>query len=397
MTEKSFLKNRQFWLMNISALFFFMSFNMILPELPNYLKFIGGQNINPGYIIACFTLFAMISRPLSGKLTDAIGRIPIMVFGAAVACVSTILYPVWTTIFGFFFLRCFHGMSTGFKPIGTDAYLSDIVPYNRRGEAMGIMGTVVSLGMAAGPVLGSFIHESWGFTPMFIVSAIISLLSVIIFGNMKETLPKKRRKKISLKLLKIKKIDFFEPKVLLPSFMLLCSVACYGTTVTLVPDFEESLNIENKGIFFFYMLIASILVRIFAGKISDRYGRIIVIKWGMILLIISMIMMGSSTTAMLLYFSAFVYGIARGVYAPTIYAWVSDLSSFENRGRAFSTMYILFELGITIGSLASGSYYNHIIENIPFAFYGVAFTTSLALTFLIIHGLLKQKGIINWG
>jgi len=396
MTEKTFLKNRQFWLMNISALFFFMSFNMILPELPDYLKFIGGKDINPGYIIAFFTLFAMLSRPISGKLTDTIGRIPVMVFGAAVACVSTSLYPVWTSIFGFFFLRCFHGMSTGFKPIATAAYLSDIVPYNQRGEAMGIMGTLISLGMAGGPVLGSFILENWGFTPMFIVSGIISLLSVIIFGRMKETLPKENRKKISLKLLKIKKTDFFEPRVLFPSFIFLCNVACYGIIVTLVPDFQESLNIENKGIFFFYMLIASILVRIFAGKISDRYGRIIVVKWGMILLVISMIMIGRSTTAIFLYFSAFVYGIARGIYAPTIYAWVSDLSSFKNRGRAFSTMYILFELGITLGALISGFYYNHKIENIPRAFYGAAFTTFLALILLILLArVVKQKKIIE--
>ncbi|MFV0530746.1 MAG: MFS transporter [Flavobacteriales bacterium] len=392
---QNFLKNRQFWLLSISSLFFFMSFNMIIPELPDFLKSIGGQDINVGYIIACFTIVAMLSRPLSGKLTDSIGRMPIMIFGAGIACIASVLYPVWTVVTGFFILRSIHGMSTGFKPTATAAYLADIIPPNRRGEALGILGVLGSMGMAAGPALGSFIKETWGFTPMFITSGFISLLSVLIFFGMKETLPKENRKAFSWKLFKITKKDFFEPRVLLPSFIFLFNVTSYGVVVTLIPDFADSLGADNKGIFFSYVLVASMLVRVFAGKISDVYGRVIVVKWGMFLLIIAMITIGASTTTILLYIGGFLYGIARGIYAPTIYAWVTDLSNTENRGRAFATMYILFELGITLGAIISGFYYDNDLTHIPHAFYGVAFITFCTLIFLIIHDLNKKKKTIT--
>ncbi len=388
---QNFIKNRQFWLLSISSLFFFMSFNMIIPELPDFLKSIGGQEVNIGYIIACFTIIAMLSRPLSGKLTDTIGRMPIMIFGASVAFITSIFYPIWTTVLGFFILRSVHGMSTGFKPTATAAYLTDIVPQNKRGEAMGILGVLGSFGMAAGPVLGSLIREHWGFTPMFVISGFISLLSILIFFGMKETLPKENRKSISWKLLKITKKDFFEPDVLIPSFIYLFCVTSYGVVVTLIPDFANSLGACNKGIFFSYVLIASMLVRIFAGKISDRYGRTIVVKWGMFLLIASMIIIGASSTTFILYTGGFLYGIARGIYAPSIYAWVTDLSTTENRGRAFATMYILFELGITLGAIFSGFYYENNLEHIPYAFYGVAFTTFCALIFLIVYDIKKKN------
>ncbi len=390
---QNFLKNRQFWLLSISSLFFFMSFNMIIPELPDFLKSIGGQDVNIGYIIACFTIIAMLSRPISGKLTDTIGRMPIMIFGASIAFITSIFYPVWTTVLGFFILRSIHGMSTGFKPTATAAYLADIIPHNKRGEAMGILGVLGSSGMAAGPVLGSFIKEHWGFTPMFVLSGFISLFSVLIFFGMKETLPKENRKPVSWKLLKITKKDFFEPAVLIPSFIYLFCVASYGVVVTLIPDFADSLGAGNKGIFFSYVLIASMLVRIFAGRISDRYGRTIVVKWGMFLLIVSMITIGTSSTTFILYTGGFLYGIARGIYAPSIYAWVTDLSTTENRGRAFATMYILFELGITLGAIFSGFYYENNLEHIPYAFYGVAFTTFCALIFLIAYDMKKKKTI----
>ena len=69
-----------FWLMCLSSFLFFLSFNLLLPELPDHLTRLGGGEYK-GYIIALFTLTVAISRPFSGKLADTVGRIPVMVFG----------------------------------------------------------------------------------------------------------------------------------------------------------------------------------------------------------------------------------------------------------------------------------------------------------------------------
>ena len=129
----------QFLLLCLSSLFFFSSFNMIIMELPEYLSLMGGEDYK-GLIIALFTLTAGLSRPFSGKLTDSIGRMPVMIFGAVICFVCGMIYPLTTTISGFLLLRFFHGLSTGFKPTATSAFVADVVPANRRGEAMGILG-----------------------------------------------------------------------------------------------------------------------------------------------------------------------------------------------------------------------------------------------------------------
>lgn len=100
---------------------------MMIPELPNYLTQLGGAEYK-GFIISLFTLTAGFSRPFSGKLADTIGRIPVMVIGASVCFVIGFVYPMITTVAGFFLLRLFHGFSTGFKPTGTSAYVADVVP-----------------------------------------------------------------------------------------------------------------------------------------------------------------------------------------------------------------------------------------------------------------------------
>ena len=204
----------QFALLCLSGFLFFGSFNMIIPELPSYLDSLGGGEYK-GLIIALFTVTAGLSRPFSGKLTDKVGRIPVMVVGALVSGIAALIYPFVTGIIGFFALRFFHGFSTGFKPTGTSAYVADIVPAARRGEAMGIVGFFSSLGMAAGPAIGSFIASNAGLNAMFYSSSAFAILSVLILIGMKESL--KDREKLSASHFYVKPNEVFEPNVISPS------------------------------------------------------------------------------------------------------------------------------------------------------------------------------------
>ena len=120
------LYNLQFWLLCVSNFLFSASFQMILPELPDYLTSLGGAEYK-GLILALFTFTAGFSRPFSGKLTDTVGRVPIMVFGSLVCVVCSALYPFLTTVTGFLLLRLFHGFSiynNDFTKMATPFYLS---------------------------------------------------------------------------------------------------------------------------------------------------------------------------------------------------------------------------------------------------------------------------------
>jgi MFS family permease len=134
-----------FILLCLSSFLFFASFNMMIPELPAFLTGLGGAEYK-GLIIALFTITAGISRPFSGKLTDTIGRVPVMALGSLVCFVCGFLYPMLQTVSAFLLLRLVHGFSTGFKPTGTSAYVADVVPADRRGEAMGWLGLSGTVG-----------------------------------------------------------------------------------------------------------------------------------------------------------------------------------------------------------------------------------------------------------
>lgn len=341
---------------------------MIVPELPSYLDSMGGGDYK-GLIIALFTVTAGLSRPFSGKLADKVGRIPVMVVGALVSGVAALLYPLISGIVGFFLLRLFHGFSTGFKPTGTSAYVADIVPAGRRGEAMGIVGFFSSLGMAAGPAIGPRLANNYSLDVLFYASSAFAILSVLILIGMKETL--KDPEKLNIKHFYIGRHELYEPRVLTPSLMMLLSVFSFGTILTVIPDLSDSLGFakEQRGIFFTCFTAASLLVRILAGKASDKYGRILVLKIGSLLLVLSMIMLANTDNSTMFILSAFIFGFGVGICSPTIFAWTIDLSDDKHRGRGIATMYIALEIGIGMGAFTSGLIFNNDLSNLFIVFY----------------------------
>lgn len=358
--------NINFILMCMSTLLFAASFNMMIPELPAYLSSLGGGEYK-GFIIALFTLTAGISRPFSGKLTDKIGRVPIMAIGSIVCFVCGILYPVLTSVSGFLFLRLIHGFSTGFKPTATAAYIADIIPRERWGEALGLHGICFSIGMAIGPALGSTITLYSSINTMFFTSSFFALMSILILFNMKETLVKKEKFRVGL--LKISKKDVFAKEALPAALITFLSYVAYGAILTLIPDWTEYLGFENKGVFFIVFTISSMLVRFFAGKISDQKGRVLVIKIGLALLIVALILLGSIQSKLGLILGGLVYGISGGILSPALNAWTIDFSKPDERGKAMATMYIAMEAGIGLGALCAGWYFQDYLDRVPMVIY----------------------------
>jgi MFS family permease len=363
---------------------------MIIPELPQHITNLGGAEYK-GLIIALFTLTAGISRPFSGKLTDTIGRIPVMIIGTLFCVVCSFLYPFMTTVFGFLLLRFFHGFSTGFKPTASSAYVADIVPIHRRGEALGIMGVSFNLGASAGPAVGSWLANLYGLNTMFYLSSFIAFLSIFILLRLKESLDEPV--KFSPKLLMLKKNELIDFSAIAPALVVVFLYYGFGGILTIIPDQSVHLGLENKGIFFTYFTAFSILSRLVAGKVSDRLGRVIVIRYAIVFLAASFMLLAFAKTIFMLLFAGSCIGFSVGVAAPSVFAWAIDRSESENRGKALATVYIALEVGIGMGSLISAWIYSNNPENFWKVMSFSAFISVFALLYLILWNSRVKKGL----
>ena len=370
-------------------MFFFMtSFNLILPELNNYISILDGAD-KKGLIITLFTISAAISRPFSGKLADTIGRKKVIYLGIICSFIVMLIYPFSYSVLFFLILRFLHGFSAGFAPTGATALLTDLIPEKSRGHAMGIWGTFISLGIGVGQTLGSWIYLSFGFTILFLIGALFSLIAFILVFWIKETLV--NQQKFNFKLLRISWKDVFEPNVLPAAFVMLLSAMCSGMIFVLTPDLSTYLGISNKGFFFGIYVIATILIRLLTSSLSDRIGREKTLLIGCFILVISMLLVGTSNSIVSYIFAAIIFGIATGITSPTMFAWTADLSHEDRRGVGAGTMFIALEFGIMFGALLTLVSYDSTKSTIFLTFLIGTIMATIACIYLIVIIARKQK------
>ena len=354
----------QFWVLCTSTVLFMASFGMVMPELPGFLTELGRPDLI-GWIVGLFTLGAFLSRFFSGRIADRAGRRPVMLFGTWVTMIAGLGYigvgaitgkAVWSgvpvAVWAFLTLRLLHGMSTGFRPTGTTAFLTDITPLNRRGEALGYLGVAGNAGMAGGPAIGSWLTVQYGYNAMFIVSTLFGLIALVMTLRLPETLPEGRGVKWSD--LHVWKGDVMDLSAWPAALGLLPVAFAFGTFLTISPDFVSSLGYVYKGSFNTVIVIASISMRLIAGRASDRRGRVPLMLIGGALLAVGMFGLSVVETKAMAALFGVIYGMSIGINMPTIMAWTADLARPGRVALALGTMLMSLEVGIGVGAVFSG-------------------------------------------
>ncbi|RPG87402.1 MAG: MFS transporter [Crocinitomicaceae bacterium TMED209] len=362
--ENATMFSSQFWVLCTSTVLFMASFGMVMPELPGFLTELGRPDLI-GWIVGLFTVGAFLSRFLSGRIADRAGRRPVMLFGTWVTTIAGLGYigvgaitgeAVWSgvpvAVWAFLTLRLLHGMSTGFRPTGTTAFLTDITPLNRRGEGLGYLGVAGNAGMAGGPAIGSWLTVEYGYNAMFIVSTLFGLIALVMTLRLPETLPQGRRVKWSD--LHVWKGDVMDLSSWPAALGLLPVAFAFGTFLTISPDFVGSLGYVYKGSFNTIIVIASISMRLIAGRASDRHGRVPLMLIGGALLAVGMFGLSVAETKVTAALFGVIYGMSIGINMPTIMAWTADLAPPGRVALALGTMLMSLEVGIGVGAVFSG-------------------------------------------
>lgn len=383
-----FKYGKNFWIICWSMFLFMTSFNLIIPELNEFITNLDGAD-KKGLIFVLFTLSSAIARPFSGRLSDYIGRKKVMYVGIFVSIIVSLLYPISSTVFFFLFLRFLHGFSAGFFPTGSTALMTDILPANKRGVGMGIWGTFISLGIGIGQGIGTSVSNFVGMENLFIIASALSILSSILIFFVKESLENPIQFKPSLMI--VPKADIIERNVFPAALVTFLSAFCSGIIFVITPDMSKFVGLSNKGWFFVFYVICTIFVRLFFGSLSDKIGRRKTLSIGFLFLIISMLLIGYSTNSITYTIASVIFGIATGITSPTIFAWTADLSSFDRRGIGAGTMFIALEVGIMAGSFSTMLTYRNTLASVPISFLTGVISASIGIIYLIWHQINRKS------
>ena len=148
-----------------------------------------------------------------------------------------------------------------------------------------------------------------------------------------------------------------------------------------IPIVAQARGLTNPGLFYTVFGIAMLLVRAKAGRISARRGRAAVIVPGMVVTAASMAALALAAGPAGILVGAALFGLGLGSVLPALMALTTDRVGQEERGKAMGTFYFAWELGIAIGSAASGWLLNFLDFSTLFALISIAPILGAALAF----------------
>lgn len=139
---------------------------MIIPLLPFYVKTLGGEGVKVlgfhlgigtilGIIVAAFTVAQLLSAPMWGRFSDRVGRRPTLLIALGAAGISYLVFGFATSLWVLFLSRIVQGAGGGTVGV-IQAYVADSTDPKDRARALGWLSATTNLGVAIGPVLGSF-------------------------------------------------------------------------------------------------------------------------------------------------------------------------------------------------------------------------------------------------
>jgi MFS family permease len=344
------LWNRNFTLLTLSNFLMCSAYYSLISTLPVYISTeLHSTKSVVGLVLASYIVASVLIRPFAGFGLDKYGRKTIFIFSLLFYALIFNGYLVAWSVIVMILVRFTHGLTWGLTTTSNSTVAMDIIPPGKRGQGIGYFGISTTLGMALGPVIGSFIFGHGGYSAMFIAGFLISLASMAMAASMRypETIP--------LKSLEFRISALFETTTLLPSFNLLLIMITYGGLLSFVALYGRELGISNPAGFFLIYATGVIGARFTSGKFFDRHGPQMILIVCLSLLIAGFPLLALLKNPFGFYASAVILGFGNGVVFPTFQAMTNNMVRQNRRGAANSTLFTFVDIGMGIGMITVGT------------------------------------------
>ncbi|MCM3664496.1 MFS transporter [Mesobacillus subterraneus] len=324
-----------------------VGFGIIIPVIPFYAEEIGATPTQLGLLMAVYSLMQLLFAPMWGRVSDRIGRKPVIMIGILGLSLSFFLMAISTELWMLFAARIIGGLLSSANMPTVMAYVADITSEEDRGKGMGIIGASVGLGFIFGPAIGGVFSQSSLNTPFYLAGATSLLTFLLVTFVLKESLTVEQRNSHAKEKTSLLKA-FNGPVSVLFVLQLFVSLSLSGLEATFAYFAAEKadLGAVELGYIFMIMGLAGAIVQGgLVGRMTKKLGEGTVIQLGIVISAIGfaliLLIKGFGTAALFLT----VFGVGNGLIRPSVSSLLTKkstaghgsttglLSSFDSLGR----------------------------------------------------------------
>ncbi|MDT3411019.1 multidrug efflux MFS transporter [Kosakonia cowanii] len=359
------------WKVNLISVWFGCFFtglaiSQILPFLPLYVAQLGvtsheALSMWSGLTFSITFLISAIVSPMWGSLADRKGRKLMLLRASLGMAIAILLQAFATNVWQLLLLRGVMGLTSGYIP-NAMALVASQVPRERSGWALSTLSTAQISGVIGGPLMGGFLADHLGLRTVFIITAMLLMVSflVTLFLIKEGGRPKvKKGERLSGKAV-FSTLPY--PALVISLFVTTMVIQlCNGSIGPILALFVQSLSPDTANIAFLSGLIAAIpgvsalLSAPRLGKLGDRIGTSRILLATLACAIVLFFAMSFVTSPLQLGILRFLLGFADGAMLPAVQTLLLKYSSEQVTGRIFGYNQSFMYLGNVAGPLMGAS------------------------------------------
>lgn len=350
-------------------------FGLVIPLLPFFAKAFDAPAWQITLLFSAFSVGQFIGEPIWGKLSDRIGRRPVLIVTIAMVGVSYAALAFAPNITAAFVIRFVTGVFAG--NISTlQGAMADITPPEKRAQRMGIMGAAFSTGFILGPAIGGFLAQpsrgALGFQLPLLVAAgfaFASTLAVILL--VRETLPKDVTPRKSSRIAGLRE-GFADPivsRVMLISFIVVVGFAGIEATYGLWTEARFGWGPREIGTAFMTIgILGAVSQGWLCGRLARIYGEAKTLMGGLVFMFAGIVTQGMAPNWQIAVVGFALVCIGQSICFPNISALISRAAPPDRQGEMLGLNMSGMALARIGGPVAAGQLFSMVSPGAPFGF-----------------------------
>lgn len=356
--------------------------------LPFYAGDLGADGFVTGVLYSTYSLVQLIMAPLWGRISDRVGRRPVIILGLLGSAVAYTIFARADSLALLFVSRVVGGIGGSTIPVA-QAYIADVTPPGHRAGGLGLIGAAFGLGFVVGPALGGIL---FGLSPGSPAAPGYTAAALCLANALAALawLPESRRpgtlcgtSRFNLGTALAEAAGSRQIRLILAGY--LCITMAFATlqpTLSLLASERFGMGTRHAGYLFALLGIVSVIVQGgLVRRLVPRFGELRLLRVSGIPLCLGLLLLGIATTTPLLLSGLVLIGIGYGGSIPSVLALLSRATGSERQGAVLG-------LGQSVGSLA---------RVLSPAMAGVLFDIRLALPYLTGAALIVVASIFIAG
>ena len=348
-----------------------------------------------GVLLAANAVPRTFTGPITGFLTDKLGRKPMVLMGPIIRGITNVGQYFSDDYLSFFVLEIIGQVGVAMWATSSNVLLSDVTRTESRGRVLALRNMATRLGFVAGPAVGGVLAATYGLESVFLLNGVSKVVIVVVVLTMvKETRPEELaapraagRQGPRLSLEPFRNRTF----AVVAAATAVFSMSNAGIVQTLLPVHAVDALELDEAVVGFLISLTSTLAFLWAlpnGMIADRFGR----KWslgpGLLMMAAAAIALTVGDVYLTLLVAAVFLGMGEAAGMGTSQTFAMDLATPEQRGMYMGLSMMANSVGATAGPLLLAALYHFVFPDVSF----IVITVLLVAAALMMALLARETG-----